>query len=151
MSRATTRERTVETAVQALRARGARVTAPRRAVLDALATGAGHPTADDVLAEVTRRSPGVHRASVYRALDSLVGVGLVRHVHMGHGPTAYHLALDEAEAHLHARCRACDRVVDLPHDLLDGVAGTLRDHAGFVLDPEHVALSGLCRECSARG
>ena len=63
--------------------------------------------------------------------------------------TAYHLA-DSAggmPAHVHAQCRTCHRVIDLPDDVLDDVRRRLDASAGFRLDPHHVALSGLCRDC----
>lgn len=139
-----------------LRGRGERMTAPRRAVLRALAAvpSAGgapsHLSAEEVLARVAETAPRVHRASVYRALESLSRSGLVRHVHMGHGATAYHLAQGAGD-HLHARCRGCGRVVDLPSDLLDEVASRLDATHGFALDASHVALSGTCAACRTAG
>lgn len=131
-----------------LRARGDRMTGPRRAVLTALAGQASHLSPEQVVAAVARVDPSVHRASVYRALEALSGLGVLQHVHLGHGTTAYHLA-DHRE-HLHAHCTGCDRVIDLPGDLLDQVGESLlRDH-GFTLAASHVALSGLCADCRAK-
>jgi len=94
---------------------------------------------------VAERDPGVHRASVYRTLETLSGLGVVQHVHVGHGTTAYHLAGDEA--HLHAQCGRCGAVIDLPASLLDEVAARVHREHGFRLDPSHVALSGTCERC----
>jgi Fur family transcriptional regulator, ferric uptake regulator len=139
-------EATVDTVTALLRARGERMTGPRRAVLSVLAADPGHLSADDVHLRVSARDPGVHRASVYRALDMLTELGVVQHVHTGRGVTTYHLIRGE-RPHLHAQCRVCGTVLDLPEDLLDTVAGVLaRDH-GFLLDAGHVALSGVCRCC----
>jgi Fe2+ or Zn2+ uptake regulation protein len=88
----------------------------------------------------------VHRATVYRTLDTLSALGVVSHVHLGHGPTAYHLA--SAPAHVHAQCRTCGRVVELPPDLLDPVRDAAARVAGFRLAAEHVALSGTCADCA---
>jgi Fe2+ or Zn2+ uptake regulation protein len=130
-----------------LRARGERMTGPRRAVLAVLAEGSDHRAADAIVARVAERDPGVHRASVYRTLDALSDLGVIQHVHVGHGATAYHL-VRPGERHLHAHCRVCGAVSDLPADLLDEVAATLARRHGFVLDAGHVALSGLCRDCA---
>lgn len=138
-----------EHALGVLRARGQRLTRPRRAVVAALAVLPGHPSAEDVGAEVARTDPGVHRATVYRTLDTLAELGVVTHVH-SHGTTAYHLAGPEDAPHLHARCRCCDRVVDLPGDLLDDAAARVRAASGFVVEPAHVALSGTCAACAER-
>ena len=133
-----------------LRARGERMTGPRRAVLTVLAADSGHLPADAVVSRVADHDPGVHRASVYRTLDALSDLGVIQHVHVGHGATAYHV-VRTGKRHLHAHCRDCGAVLDLPHDLLDDVAGELVARFGFVLDAGHVALSGLCAGCTPGG
>ncbi len=139
----------VEAVARRLRERGERMTVPRRAVLEILAGREAHLGAEEIVAAVAQAVPGVHRASVYRTLDALSELGVVQHVHVGHGATAYHLVLDDG-AHLHSQCRSCGRVRDLPSDLLAQVAQDLRQHYGFVLDPGHVALSGQCADCAGR-
>lgn len=136
----------VERVAMLLRARGDRMTAPRRAVLTVLATQEEHLTADQVVSAVSARDPAVHRASVYRTLDTLTALGVVQHVHVGHGTTTYQLAV--GEPHLHAQCQQCGTVLDLPATLLDGVAARLLDDHGFTLDGAHVALSGRCAQCA---
>lgn len=143
-------EAVIEEVAGLLRARGERMTGPRRAVLTVLAEQGEHLSADAVLAGVVRHDPGVHRASVYRTLEALSELGVVQHVHVGHGGTAYHLVRD-GQRHLHAQCRVCGAVHDLPPDLLDGVGATLARRYAFVLDAGHVALSGLCRSCARPG
>lgn len=133
-----------------LRQRGERMTGPRKAVLTVLARHSGHLSAEQVVASVSVLDPAVHRASVYRTLDALTGLGVVQHLHTGHGGTAYHLA-DGPGAHLHAQCHTCGALWDLPADLLDAVAGRLARETGFVLDPTHVALSGTCAACRSAG
>lgn len=139
----------IEDVARRLRARGERMTGPRRAVLRVLAERSEHLSAEDVVTAVTRLDARAHRASVYRTLEALSALGVVQHVHVGHGRTAYHLIEDD-RPHLHAQCRDCGRVSDLPADLLDEVAARTRSTTGFTLDAGHVALSGLCQDCAAR-
>jgi len=138
----------VRRATDLLHARGERMTGARRAVLRALVADGGHCGAEAVVARVAAADPGVHRASVYRALEALSGLGVVQHVHLAHGATSYHV-VTEGHAHLHLQCRRCGLVRDVPSDLLDGVAAVLAGAHGFVLDAGHVALSGLCAGCAA--
>jgi Fe2+ or Zn2+ uptake regulation protein len=140
----------IEDVARRLRARGERMTGPRRAVLRVLAERHGHLSAEDVVTAVTRLDARAHRASVYRTLEALSSLGVVQHVHVGHGGTAYHLMVDD-RPHLHAQCRSCSTVQDLPADLLDEVAARTVRGTGFVLDAGHVALSGLCARCAAAG
>jgi Fur family transcriptional regulator, ferric uptake regulator len=141
-------EDVVAGAAALLRSRGDRMTGPRRAVITALAgrREQSHLTPEQVVVAVAQVDPTVHRASVYRALEVLSSLGVVQHVHLGHGTTAYHLAAPHE--HLHAHCVRCDRVIDLPATLLDDVARQVADDHGFVLDPSHVALSGMCARCA---
>ena len=136
----------VERVGRLLRERGERMTGPRRAVLAVLAASGGHVGAEDVVAAVADVDPGVHRASVYRTLDALCDLGVVQHVHIGHGATAYHL-VQGGDAHVHAQCSSCGAMVDLPLDVLEEAAGRMARDAGFVLDRTHVALSGTCAAC----
>src|SRR3954466_13282729 len=140
-------EETVAEVAALLRARGERMTGPRRAVLAVLAERDEHLSAETVYQEVSARDAYVHRASVYRTLDALSTLGVVQHVHVSRGGTAYHLVRD-GDRHLHAQCRVCGAVYDLPPDLLDGVARTVARLHDFDLDAGHVALSGVCRGCA---
>ena len=125
-----------------LRDRGERMTAARRCVLTALATTPGHLSAEDIH---NRMGGDVPASSVYRALETLSRLGVVQHIHLGHGATAYHLH-DGEGAHLHVECRTCGAVLDLPAGLLDPVVEQL-DTVGFTLEPAHTALSGRCADC----
>jgi Fur family transcriptional regulator, ferric uptake regulator len=131
-----------------LRSKGERMTTPRRAVVTVLAQTGGHLTMEEVSSAVAEIAPQVHRASVYRTLVALCDLGVVQHIHLGHGATAYHLTGD-AGPHLHAQCRSCGRIQDLPTDLLTEVARRMGVAHDFELDATHVALSGLCAECAA--
>ncbi|MFP5328345.1 MAG: Fur family transcriptional regulator, partial [Acidimicrobiia bacterium] len=82
-----------------LRAKGGRMTSSRRVIIDVLLSGDAHLTADAIAEAVQRRHPDIHRSTVYRTLDTLTELGVVTHVHLGHGPSVFHLA-DEDHHHL---------------------------------------------------
>ncbi len=129
-----------------LHARGERMTRPRQAVLLALAEQPGHPTAEQLVSAVAARDSTVHRASVYRTLDALAQLGIVQHVHLGHGPTVYHL-VSSGHDHVHLHCVGCGSITDAPVGLLESAAASLDVTDGFTLDLGHVALSGYCHDC----
>nr|NLI49128.1 transcriptional repressor [Propionibacterium sp.] len=137
----------VEAVTARLHARGERMTKPRRAVLVALASGPRHATADDVVEAVAAQDATVHRSSVYRALEALSRLGVLQHVHLGHGATTYHVAQPDGGV-LHLQCRRCGHVRGAPADLAADLAGRLAADYGFRLDSSHVALSGLCAACA---
>ena len=127
-----------------LRHEGARVTACRVAVLDALLEADAHLTAEQIAESARVAAPDVHRSTVYRALDALEQLGMVDHVHLGHGPAVYHLA---DEAHQHLVCEACGDVVEVPDGLFEDLAARLRRRYGFAIRPNHFAVLGRCRAC----
>jgi Fur family ferric uptake transcriptional regulator len=129
-----------------LRASGDRITTSRRAVVEALLAGDHHVTAEEVATRVADHNPEVHRATVYRTLDRLQELGVVSHVHLGHGPSTFHV---NDRPHHHAVCSSCGSVVEVPLAALDDLADRLRDEHGFELSPQHFALSGRCRACSS--
>jgi Fur family transcriptional regulator, ferric uptake regulator len=138
----------VEVTAQRLRDRGERVTPARLAVVEVLAGTEEHLSAEQIGERAEQLRPGIHRATVYRALDALGEFGLVTHVHLGRAGTTYHLAGDLAPRHLHLRCSECGTVYDAPGDILDTARRKVLRDLGFQLAPEQVALIGVCRNCA---
>lgn len=139
-------------ALEKLRTGGQRITGARSAVIKTLAEIGGHPSAEQLCDRIHEQHSTIHRATIYRTLETLAELGIVTHVHIGGGATAYHLASEASgHEHLHAKCRVCGRIIDLPGDLLDPVTRRLAEDGEFELDPPHVALSGTCRECHEAG
>jgi Fur family ferric uptake transcriptional regulator len=132
-------------AVGELRAQGTRITTARVAILEVLSASEAHLSADDIAHAVNALQPRVHRATVYRTLDSLVAAGLVAHTHLGHGTAVYHLT---TTPHAHCQCQRCEAVIDVPRSLLRTVSSRLLDDYGFRLDTGHSALLGLCKQCA---
>ena len=91
-----------------VRAHGLRVSSARRNVLDALLNADQPLTAEEIAA-------GADIASTYRNLDALETIGIVRHVHLGHGPGRYALAMRSGGW---ATCETCGRSTALEPDAL---------------------------------
>jgi Fur family ferric uptake transcriptional regulator len=130
-----------------LRARGYRVTPQRQLVLEAV-TALQHGTPEEICAEVQRTAHGVNISTIYRTLELLEELGLVKHTHLGHGPPTYHLAA-EAE-HVHLVCRKCGAVTDVGPTVADGLVRLLEGEYGFETDVHHLTVHGLCGGCRER-
>lgn len=128
-----------------LKGEGQRLTVARRAVVEALVSSRGHVCADDLAGVVQAAHPGVHRATVYRVLDVLERLGMVEHVHLGHGPAVYHL---NDRRHHHLVCEACGEVSELPAGVLVRLRRRVLASEGFELHPSHFALTGRCGRCA---
>lgn len=124
----------------ALRARGLRVTAQREKVLEAV-QALGHATPE----QLSDALEGVDVATIYRTLELLEQLGLVKHTHLGHGAPSYRPAADD---HIHLVCHACGSVSDVAPELVDGLDRQLREGRGFVLDRAHFTVFGRCASCA---
>jgi Fur family ferric uptake transcriptional regulator len=142
------RRSAIEDVISLLRARGGRVTATRRATIDVLLAGGDHRhlSAEDVAAEVRQRLPDVAESTIYRTLAALEELDVVTHVHLGHGPSTFHLA---HQAHRHLVCQSCQAVIEVPALEFEPLARSLEDRYGFRIADEHFAMAGLCRDCRA--
>jgi Fur family transcriptional regulator, ferric uptake regulator len=133
-----------------LRARGMRLTAQRRRVLDAVAA-LEHATPEAIGARLREESgpdgSAPDASTVYRTLELLDRLGLVWHTHLGKGAPIYHAA---ERPHLHVVCASCGEISSAAPDLLDSAAERLAADLGFTVDVGHVALSGTCRACRER-
>ena len=134
----------MEAVLQSLRASGGRITHARRAVLQALVTARTHVTAEDLLNIVQTGSPEIHLSTVYRTLDALENLGVVDHVHLGHGRAVYHLT---DNAHQHIVCEKCSYVEEIPSKLFNELGKNLMDTYQFKVRMNHFAVIGTCQRC----
>ena len=141
---------TAEDLTSALRSAGLRITVPRMAVCEVVAAHHDmHLSAATVLERARDEfSVEIDRATVYRTLEALEEVGVLRHAHLGHGPAVYHLA--EERPHQHLVCARCGATTTIPADELTAFLATIEERTGFIPDIEHFAMSGTCRACSGR-
>ncbi len=106
-------------AAELLRSQGERVTQARLAVLEVLGDTSDHLSAEEIVSRAEALLPGLHRATVYRALGTLGELELVTHTHIGGSAAVYHLSLPATEevptsAHAHVQCSSLPGRPGLP-------------------------------------
>jgi Fur family ferric uptake transcriptional regulator len=126
--------------LEQIRARGERITTPRRAVIELLAATDEHLTVDDIASRLHPAHPSIAPSTVYRTLEALQEWGMVEKIHRGQGATFFHLA----QAHQHLVCEVCGAVSDIPVFELADLTRRLLDEYGFDLHPRRFALLGEC-------
>jgi Fur family ferric uptake transcriptional regulator len=138
-----------DTARDQLRARGLRWTPQRRLLVNVLAKSrAGHVTAAELIARCRAADPQVIPSTVYRTLDVLEDIGLVRHGHGADGREEFHL--QPLAEHGHLFCRSCGKSWEIDAAEAAPLVDRLKRKRGFIADLSHVSLSGTCTECAAR-
>jgi Fur family ferric uptake transcriptional regulator len=123
---------------------GYRLTPQRQLVLRAVEK-LGHATPDEILAEVQQHASAVNVSTIYRTLEVLEELGLVRHTHLSDRAPTYHSVTDHE--HFHLVCRNCHRVISVDPDVVAPMAEALEQQHGFVVDVGHLAIFGECVEC----
>jgi Fur family ferric uptake transcriptional regulator len=128
-----------------LRAEGHRVTPAARFVLEALfAAGQEGPISAQQIAD--RAPTELEPSSVYRNLERLETLGVVRHVHLGHGPSLYLLVgAGEREFLL---CERCGRVRSVEPRELDPIRRSIEKRFGYRARFSHFPIVGLCEKCA---
>lgn len=127
-----------------LRLAGLRVTAPRLAVLDALAT-MRHVDAETVATAARDRLGSLSTQAVYDILHAFARTGLVRRIELGGHPARYETRI--GDNHHHVVCRRCGVVDDV--DCAVGEAPCLEPSSamGFDIDEAEVTFWGVCPGC----
>lgn len=131
-----------------LRGSGYRLTPQRQLVLRAVEE-LGHATPDEVLTHVRGQASAVNVSTVYRTLEVLEELGLVRHTHLSDRAPTYH-STREPE-HFHLVCRSCRRVRSVDPGALAPLAARLEAEEGFVVDVGHLTVFGHCADCEPDG
>lgn len=126
---------------------GVPLTAQRRVVMEVLAPRLDHPTVEQIHAAVEERLPGVSKATVYRNLETLSRLGLVRTI--AHPGSAARFDPNLAPHH-HFICDACGAVHDLGNERVRGGDGLafLPSVDGHVGHDVTVTVRGTCASCS---
>ncbi len=130
-----------------LRAKGYRLTPQRELVLRAVER-LGHATPDEVLAAVRRESEAVNISTVYRTLELLEELELVRHAHITDRAPTYHSTA--GPAHVHLVCRECQSVTEVEPDVVAPLVATLADRHDFTTDVGHLTIFGICGGCAGQ-
>jgi Fe2+ or Zn2+ uptake regulation protein len=128
-----------------LRDVGLRATTQRRVIVETLLAQPAHVTAEDLTARVNERYPEVHAATVYRTLEVLESLGVLYRLANGHAPTQWHLS---DRSHQHLVCDGCGRVEEVSTPAFARLAAALSKDYGFTADLRHIAVTGLCAQCS---
>ncbi|GAB2651807.1 Fur family transcriptional regulator [Nocardia goodfellowii] len=129
-----------------LRHAGLRVTAPRLAVLRAVADRP-HSDAETVAGTVREALGSVSTQAVYDVLRACVNAGILRRIEPAGSSALYETRT--GDNHHHLVCRSCGAVVDV--DCAVGPAPCLTpvNAHGFVVDEAEVVFWGACPTCQS--
>jgi len=129
-----------------LRDAGHKLTNARLTVLDVLEASGGHITSADVLVRVNTVDPSIGRASVFRTLDLLTNLSIIRPTYIHSSLTPTYVLLPDGHHH-HIICTNCNRVIEFEECALGGVEAQLEAQLGVKLTGHLLEFYGLCDRC----
>ena len=124
---------------------GHRLTAARQTIIEALVQSEGHITADALAARVHATVPQIGRMTVYRTLELLSRLGVVRPIYQGTG--AAHYVLMTGGSHHHLICNRCHGVIEFDDCTAGELARQLADRFNFQVSSHLLELNGICANC----
>ncbi len=132
-----------------LRQRGLRWTPQRRLLIGVLASLTGHVTTAALVERCRRADSTTIPSTVYRTLDVLEELGLIRHCHGADGREEYHVL--PASEHGHMYCEACGALQEIPAETAAELATSLEARHDFRVDVSHMTFVGRCPQCREPG
>lgn len=121
-------------------------TIQRSLVLDVVNRLKSHATADEVYAEVAATHPNISKATVYRNLNLLSEMGMIRKLEIPGGADRFDHICKE---HCHVKCEKCGRVFDIEIPYIDGLENRVENRNGFELTGYDILFRGICPGCRA--
>jgi Fur family transcriptional regulator, ferric uptake regulator len=128
-----------------LRARGLRWTPQRRTLIEVLSNADGHVTGAELVDRCRAIDPETIPSTVYRTLDVLEELGLLRHSHAADGREEFHILPSAIHGHLH--CNGCGTTWEIDADEARSLVDALERRRAFAVDVSHLSIAGRCADC----
>ena len=119
-------------------------TIQRSLVLDVVNRLKSHATADEVYAEVAATHPNISKATVYRNLNLLSEMGMIRKLEIPGGADRFDHICKE---HCHVKCEKCGRVFDIEIPYIDGLENRVENRNGFEITGYDILFRAICPDC----
>lgn len=133
-----------------LKAGGLRITSQRLLVLQILEESKKHLDAMTVHARARERDPDLSLATVYRALGTLKGIGLVESCCLARDRRRKCYKVAGKEEHYHFTCLGCDRIIEVRAPRVEQACREVAEKLGLVLTRANVCFEGYCPDCAAK-
>ncbi len=114
-------------------------------ILEEIQKSHRHLTASEVYDLVRERLPNISLGTVYRNLEVLSDLGLIRRLDLGDTKRRYDFT---TEKHYHIRCVKCGRVEDIDIENLDSLCPKGDGDRGWRIIDHNLEVLGICPECN---
>ncbi len=137
----------VETIIQKLRDSDHKITPQRLAIVKILVGSEGHPSVEDIHAEIKKDFPTMSLATVYRNIVLLKSLGEVLELGFPDGSNRYDG--NKPTPHPHVICIRCKKIVDPDLDSLEEMTKEVASETDFKILNHRLDFFGICSDCRA--
>ncbi|MCA0456623.1 MAG: transcriptional repressor [Chloroflexi bacterium] len=130
-----------------LREAGHKLTNARLTVLGVLEESGGHITSSEVLDKVEAIDSSIGRASVFRTLDLLTSLSIIRPTYLNSSMTPTYVLMPDGHHH-HIVCTNCNRIIEFENCGLGAIAAELEERLHVKLTGHLLEFYGICEKCS---
>ncbi len=127
-----------------LKKAGYKLTSPRRAVIEVLKNHTEHLSHDQILAEGRKLCPNLGRATVYRTMELLVGLHLVRPLYLNDATQRFIVATG---GHHHFVCIKCGTVIEFDDCIAEQIQHKFAEKYRFQIQSHLLEFWGICENC----
>lgn len=135
----------VRSSNELLRKKGYRLTPQRYMILSVIQEANEHLSVEQITERVQERNPYVSLSTIYRTLELLKKLDLIRESHLP-GEQPYYEAA-EGQAHHHLVCRRCHTTIHLSENLLGNLHEQLQKEYRFHNLSLDLVAAGYCDAC----
>lgn len=132
-------------------ARGVRLTAQRRALIETIQQADRHLDAAALLSEARKRDPNIDRATVYRTIELLKRLGMIDELDLMHlnGEKHYYEVKTQKD-HLHLACFGCGEIKEFASPMFERLKQEIGAKNDFEIQVMRLEVGGLCGSCAAK-
>lgn len=116
----------------------------RELILQTLQQNVVHPSADYIYAILRQSEPNISLATVYRNLNQLAEMNIIRKMTGIDGSTRYD---HNTHKHYHFICSKCNKVYDVDYEVSPDLVADIAAQTGLNVESCEIALKGICPEC----
>jgi Fe2+ or Zn2+ uptake regulation protein len=134
-----------------MQSRGLRMTWQRRSRAELVDEAKEHLDAEKIYECARRKDPRIHRATVYRTLNTLKKLGLIDELDLMHFSGDRHFyEVRPSSFHIHLVCMKCGSVQEPGGQFWEDLKHRVRRETDFQAEAVRLEMGGLCADCRMR-
>ncbi len=127
------------------------MTAQRRALIETIQEATAHLDVASLLMQAREREPRINRATVYRTVELLKGLGMIDELDLMHlNGEKHYYEVKTQQDHLHLACFECGQIIEFATPAFERLKQEIAAANQFAIQVTRLEVGGLCSSCAAK-